>query len=100
MRCLGLASGAASGTLQALYIRKLGEGNTASRPSARELVEGLQRDRFVVAGGMIGTVVPAVLTICALNSKTRAGRGRSRRRGWLRAPAPRRPTGGDSRPRH
>lgn len=69
MRCLGLASGAASGTLQALYIRKLGEGNTASRLSARELVEGLQRDRFVVAGGMIGTVVPAVLTICAPNSK-------------------------------
>ncbi|MGO1590915.1 MAG: hypothetical protein ACTHW1_08670 [Ancrocorticia sp.] len=72
MRCLGLASGIASAGLSARYIKKLGEGSTATRLSARDLVEGVQRDRFVVAGGIIGTALPIVLTVCAPTSK-RAG---------------------------
>ncbi|MGO1591369.1 MAG: hypothetical protein ACTHW1_01625 [Ancrocorticia sp.] len=57
------AFGVVSAVLTDVYIKQLAQGGTSARLSARDLIEGVQKDRFLVTGGAVGTAIPAVLTV-------------------------------------
>ena len=61
------------------YLTELSRGNTAARLSARDLVEGPQRDRFLGTGIVLGAIAPAVLSSL--------GAGSARSRTWSAAAA-------------
>lgn len=70
LRPAGLAASAVVGGTATAYVRGLAKGPTAARLSARDLVEADQRDRFLVTGGLLGTVLPAVVAACGSRSAT------------------------------